>query len=50
MSEANQDDGRQAAFGQRDAQYAVLDRMMQGRDGMLIDRRAWRNRSHWYRS
>ena len=36
---ANQDDARQAAFGQLDKQYARLDRMMQGREWALFGRR-----------
>jgi len=37
--EANQDDARQAAFGQLDKQYARLDRMIQGREWALFGRR-----------
>ena len=37
--ESNQGDARQAAFGQLDKQYARLDRMMQGREWTLYDRR-----------
>ena len=37
--EANQDDARQAAFGQLDTQYARLDHMMHGREWTLFGRR-----------
>ena len=53
---ANEDDARQAAFGQLDKQYARLDEMMQGREWALFGRRTvadaylfvmcrWKNKS-----
>lgn len=36
---ANEDDAKQAALAQLDTQYTRLDRMMQGRDWTLFDRR-----------
>lgn len=37
--QANQDDARQAAFAMLDKQYSRLDRLMQGREWLVLDRR-----------